>query len=130
MNSKIILCAGLLVLAGLPALNAADVKPAKSAKAEKSAKPTADERRLAELGKIYSLTGEQQRKLKLLFEERAVALDVLKGNSALDEKTRAQQSRAIYNRIDREFTALLTPAQQRLKKRLAKERAAEAEASK
>lgn len=128
MIAKIIFLSGVLTLIGISGLTTAEVKLPESAKAEISAKTKADERRLVEIVKIYNLTAEQQRQLQFLFEKRAAALEALKGNSSLDGKARALQSRAIYNRIDREFTALLTPAQKHLKKRLAEERASKAKA--
>lgn len=119
----ILLLASVLALTAAPGLHAAGAdKPARLA--------LTDERRLLELVGIYSLTVEQCRQLQLLFEERAAMIEAVRTNVVLDDKERGRQSRAIYNRIDREFTTILTPKQQNLKKQLAAERAAKKKASK
>ncbi|RRJ94921.1 hypothetical protein Ga0100231_011900 [Opitutaceae bacterium TAV4] len=132
MKSKFALIAlltGFVVALAAPALQAQDTGSKPKPAATKS-KASPEERRLAQFSKDYNLTPAQQEQTKALLAQQAADLAAVKADTTLDKKAQGQKTRAINATFSKGFTALLTPEQREVKKKLDAERAAKAKAAK
>lgn len=133
MKTKFALLAiltGFVVALAAPAVQAQDAGAKKPAAAKTSdSKASPEERRLQQLTKAYSLTPAQQEQTKALIAQQSADLAAVKADTSLDKKAQGQKNRAISAAFSKSFTAILTPEQQEIQKKLAAERAAKAKAA-
>ncbi|EIP98632.1 hypothetical protein OpiT1DRAFT_03093 [Opitutaceae bacterium TAV1] len=83
-----------------------------------------NKKRLDQLIKDYQLDGAQQAKVKTILGEQAAARKAIDADDSLDKAARAKKVRALGTETGKKITALLTPEQLEIQKKLREERAA------
>ncbi|MDR1279267.1 MAG: hypothetical protein LBK99_00400 [Opitutaceae bacterium] len=99
-------------------------RPKKPAATATKAKADPIQKRLDQLTKDYQLDEAQQAKVKTILAEQAAARKAIDADDSLDKAARAKKVRALGTETGKKITALLTPEQLEIQKKLREERAA------
>ncbi|AHF90595.1 hypothetical protein OPIT5_10675 [Opitutaceae bacterium TAV5] len=83
-----------------------------------------NKKRLVQFTKDYQLDTAQQAKVKAILDEQAAARKTIDADDSLDKAARTKKVRALNNEANKKITALLTPEQLEIQKKLREEAAA------